>query len=445
MVKKLTKQQIAQNQRKQAYMKSLGYNVPTNGSWGPYQEKLWTKLTTRGKTYDATISGLAHSLWDRATGNTTENFNPVAEDSVQTYDAKNIDLEKTKRSQNKVVNALAGTYAPLATVVSAPLAATTAVASPIATTVAIGGGALGGTIVDKVSEGFTGKNFGTSVALHTPLTPGLGETLNPGYTAGGAYATKRMLNAVYSNITPFGYGDVGPNNQAISKLTKKQEITNAIKDFLLPRKIDTNNPKWMQNINPKLVNSAQLRFRDDAWRLATRQKPKATTIKGKPQTLYFENPDGTYGYNLDYIQYYTNNATPRLYVSSRYPQLGGDNLASNAGYMRIEAEPECNRLVHTQEGKPVLYQGKEQYYLGKPEVTIHDVWDLQPFKNLYSTGRNLSPKFAKYAQTHQNNPAVKYIRDFEGLRAIGGKPFTLHQTIPAGKIGLYSTDFNVPK
>ena len=57
----------------------------------------------------------------------------------------------------------------------------------------------------------------------------------------------------------------------------------------------------MQNINPNLVNSARLRFRDDAWRLATRQKPKATTIKGKPQTLYFKNPDGTYGYNLDYI------------------------------------------------------------------------------------------------------------------------------------------------
>ena len=35
-------------------------------------------------------------------------------------------------------------------------------------------------------------------------------------------------------------------------------------------------------------------FRDDAWRLATRQKPRTISINGKQQSLYIPNGDGTF-------------------------------------------------------------------------------------------------------------------------------------------------------
>ena len=62
---------IKLNKLRQAYMKSLGYNVPTDGSWGPYQQKIWDKLSTRQKEYDNTFVGLFNGLKDKITGNTT--------------------------------------------------------------------------------------------------------------------------------------------------------------------------------------------------------------------------------------------------------------------------------------------------------------------------------------------------------------------------------------
>lgn len=35
--------------QRQAIMKAAGYNVPQDGSWGPYQQKIWDKLTTKQK------------------------------------------------------------------------------------------------------------------------------------------------------------------------------------------------------------------------------------------------------------------------------------------------------------------------------------------------------------------------------------------------------------
>ena len=34
-----------QNKKKQAYMKAAGYKVPQDGSWGPWQQKIYDKLS----------------------------------------------------------------------------------------------------------------------------------------------------------------------------------------------------------------------------------------------------------------------------------------------------------------------------------------------------------------------------------------------------------------
>ena len=52
-------------------MKVAGYNVPQNGSWGPYQQKIWDKLNTREKEYKPTIWGLLQKGYDTIIGNTT--------------------------------------------------------------------------------------------------------------------------------------------------------------------------------------------------------------------------------------------------------------------------------------------------------------------------------------------------------------------------------------
>lgn len=35
------------NRQRQAYMKAAGYNVPQDGSWGPYQQSIWNKLVQK--------------------------------------------------------------------------------------------------------------------------------------------------------------------------------------------------------------------------------------------------------------------------------------------------------------------------------------------------------------------------------------------------------------
>lgn len=67
-----TPEQINENKRRQAYLRSLGYSaVPQDGSWGTWQENLWRRATTREKQYPVSPLGLLQRGWDTITGNTT--------------------------------------------------------------------------------------------------------------------------------------------------------------------------------------------------------------------------------------------------------------------------------------------------------------------------------------------------------------------------------------
>lgn len=121
-------------------------------------------------------------------------------------------------------------------------------------------------------------------------------------------------------------------------------MANAIKDFFIPKPINTNNPKWIKNINPEAnISSDVITFRDDAWRLATRQKPRTININGKQQSLYIPNGDGTYRYNMDYVNHVKQNAGVtegnKLYVFDNAPNVAHDNITSNAGFMGIKYTP----------------------------------------------------------------------------------------------------------
>ena len=112
--------------QRQAIMKAAGYNVPQNGYWNDEQEKIWNKLTTRDKEYDTTLLGFLQGMADKSNGNTTYTSNPFRQSEINQYNPSGESLAtkwKTLKSNNNVVNAIAGTWGPIAaTSLAAPYA-----------------------------------------------------------------------------------------------------------------------------------------------------------------------------------------------------------------------------------------------------------------------------------------------------------------------------------
>ena len=439
MVKrKVSSEQYSLNKRKQAYMKAAGYNVPQDGSWGPWQQSIWNKLTTRPKEYDTTLMGLKDAIVDKITGNDTEKFNPLDQGSLTSYNPKNVDWGKTRRSQNKVVNAVSGTWGPLVAMATAPAA----MSAPIAAITTAAGGAAGGYAVDKASEGLTGQDFGTNVAMHTPLTPGLGELLNPGYVAGGLGAERRMLDALYNQVTPIGYENKGVANV----IPKSQEMGMAVRDFFTPKRIKTSvndMPAWQQRMRQNISSNdygMQLAntFRDDAWRLAMKQKPRTIDINGKEHSLYIKNPDGkTYSYDLDYINQKRHEAGLPLLNNTEVPimtnesklheginnVLSGDVFTGNGGFVGVEMELPENWKIPT----PYDYD----YIDTNRPLRFQDKWDTQPFLD---PNRTVAPAFSRWLTRHPNK-LTKYIRNFDAVEGVGGNPFMLDMQVDRNALG----------
>lgn len=102
------------NVRRQALMRAAGYDVPDNGLWDEKQQAIWDKLTIKDKDYDTTLTGFGKAMMDKLTGNTTYRDNPLIQDAVQAYNPDNVDWDKTNRSHNKFINAVDGTWEPIA-------------------------------------------------------------------------------------------------------------------------------------------------------------------------------------------------------------------------------------------------------------------------------------------------------------------------------------------
>ena len=418
--------------QRQAYMRKLGYNVPLDGSWGPYQQKIWDKLSTKNKEYDTTIMGLIQGLTDKLTGNTTYKKDPLESDQIYTTRK-----DSYTKPSNGIPKAVFGTWIPLA---GAAIMPSTILKHPVATMVGSIGSAIGSKLVNKASKVLTGQDYSTNVGNALGISKEAAEYTNPGIYAGGYGAIRRMLNSIYSNVTPLGYANLNTvKNIPLTKFTKSQELVNAVKDFFTPKPINTNNPKWLKNINSKVnAPSDILIFRDDAWRLATRQKPKTIEINGKPQSLYISNGDGTYRYNMDYVNYVKQKTGAsdgnKLYVFDNAPNVAHDNITSNAGYMGIKYTPQ-----HEQK---TFIRGNEAVSYGKPEVTIKDKWDLQPFKD-NKEQRSLLPWLSKKAAENPKNKFYKYLSNLEALSAVGGNVFQLKQTLPAGTVEVIKLNANL--
>lgn len=307
---------------------------------------------------------------------------------------------------------------------------------------------MGGYAVNKASEALTGNDFGTNVAMHTPPTPDMGEMLNPGYVAGGMGAERRMLDALYNQVTPVSYSNVNQYSQLGAK-SKLEELGLAVKDFVTPKKIRTSVddiPAWMQRIDydsrPDLgfnipAYKAQATFRDDAWRLAMGQKPRTISINGKPHSLYIKNQDGTYSYDLDYVN--------RVRINSGYRPLYKESLPlfTNDGTFHEGLNKGWTKDLFTTNGGNIgvdftLHKGWDtdpnkflhsDIILKRP-FRIHDKWDLQFLKDEKAS---LIPAFSRWLTRHPNK-VTNYIRNIDAVQAIGGNPFMLDMQVPTGFI-----------
>lgn len=288
---KLTKEQIAINKRRQAYMKAAGYNVPQDGSWGPWQQKIWDKLSTKQKQYDTTLMGFAQGMWDKLTGNDTVKYDPTDSGTVRTWSPDNVDWGKTRRSQNKVVNAVSGTWAPIAAIAGLPALVTAAGTSIPAVTASVVGGAIGGAAVDAASKAITGHDIGTNIAMYTPLSPDLGEWINPGYSWGGRYGGfvgnnvanrgRYFLKYVY----PAGYEGHGKEMlTAFSKLFYEKP------------------PTFFNGEKPVWYAARVAKYKDPA--VAENRFQNGLVWAGIPEKeaahpMYIQNADGSYRLNED--------------------------------------------------------------------------------------------------------------------------------------------------
>lgn len=434
------KTKLLDNQNKQAIMRAAGYDVPNDGVWDSNQQRIWDSLTVQPKEYDTTLKGFFNGLIDMLAENTTYTADPLAPDEIKTYNPDNVDWTKTKASQNKFIKALDGTYVPIAVLSALPVAA----ASPVAAIVSTTGGLVGGKVIDEGSKVLTGRDFATNVSMYTPLTPGLGELFNPGIAISGIGAEKRMLDAIYNQITPFGYQDAAVLPGTISK---SKELGLAVKDFFTPKRIDTSvssTPAWKQRLDLSSLHTEKktpFLLRDDAWRLAMRQKPRTIEINGNPHSLYIKNSDGTYSYDIDYINKKRLDAGIRALNKEELPILTpfdklhkghnhtviGEGIGYNGGWANADFNISDNWLAKNVDFNE---QGDLLLKLDEP-FRLRDKWDVQPLKE---EQRSFSPSFTRFANKHPNK-VTDYLKNIEVVQTLGGKPFVLDMQVSPGIIG----------
>lgn len=399
---------------------------------------LWRDPETNEELPLTDLGNGQYSL-DRGNG-VTSFFNPKQ--------AEQINNEKKKGVANDFDKVMAGTMGitmlPIAAQVAAP-AVIGALTNP-STYAGLVGGYLGEKGVDQGMKLATGKTWAQNVSNWTGAPEWLSEMSNPGVWVGGAAGVKtlnaakqRVLNAAYNNFTPLGYADT----EGLPFMNHKQEIKNMVKDIFTPKKINTSTdtyPEWYKRAmaytetHPEksfgpLKFKDVIKFRDEAWRLATNQKPRLG--------LYKPNGDGTYSYNMDLVKQIRGMGKdePMDFLVKPTSQNTGvlnDHITSNGGFMGI-------RLGPHQVSPKGFYRGTT--YAGKPSFTIEDVWDLQPFKDV---GRTFAPTITKLGTRYPK--IFGHLKDMEVLKPLGGNPFTLKQTFPEGtaRIHLYP-NLRLPK
>ena len=226
-----------ENKRRQSYLRTRGYNVKVDGSWGPSQQKMWDKETLVDKNYEVSPWGMASSLIDKVTGDTKRRIDPIghiqASEDTSRLDYEKPDFaqrnrdylhpiwgagERWKASMHNGTNPIVGlknTFVPaaLAAATATGITEAPALLSRIPGAIRTGvqwvsshpsslttlakyhlgnlaspfiKGAIGGEVVNATTRAFNdGKDWGQTVAPYLGVSEELADWTNPGYLLGG--------------------------------------------------------------------------------------------------------------------------------------------------------------------------------------------------------------------------------------------------------------------
>lgn len=284
MAKKIKKgsQQYNQNLAKQQFLNLNGVKVKLDGSWGPWQEKQYRKLTTKNKHYNTTPLGLLSYGFDKLLGNTTYQEDPSivsGKHGEVTQDNRSKFGRTTDYLLHHNNNPLGYAYQ---TILPTAAVATSLVNPVIALRTAIPGIVTGGAtsyVSNKISKATTNKT------LEELASPYLGRELsflaNPGSYVGGkvGYNYKNLGRFVVDNVNPASYK--GHGKEFATAFSKALNPFSRVPHFFKRK------PKWNRKGNT---------FDDQDFRLENMAEWAEIPEKEIPRVLTFDNGDGTRGF-----------------------------------------------------------------------------------------------------------------------------------------------------
>lgn len=237
-----TKEQIELNKKKQQFLNLNGIKVKVDGSWGPWQQKQYEKLTTKNKHYQTTPLGFLSQLYDRTLGEGTTYQEDPAFVSGHSGEIKQDNRSNARRyldsqmKNNKTpLGYITQTVLPAAAVSSTIVYGGPAVASgtkavisnPMSAMATLGKevtkGIAGAGIVNSISKATTGKTWGEQVAQSTGVSSDLGEITNPGFALG--HLTYNLVSQgpkyIFDHLP---YKTIYNTNRAVNDLTKDAKV-----------------------------------------------------------------------------------------------------------------------------------------------------------------------------------------------------------------------------
>lgn len=190
------------NKRKQQFLNQNGVKVKIDGSWGPWQEQQYRRLTTKDKHYNTTPLGFLSYLFDKTLGNGTTYQQDPAIVKGYSGEIKQDNRSSTRRfldqqmKNNKTpLGYITQTILPSAAVAGSIVYGGPAIINGIRTAVSNPStatktlvkegikGIAGAAALNAASKATTGKTWGEQVSQSTGVSPEFGEILNPGVYA----------------------------------------------------------------------------------------------------------------------------------------------------------------------------------------------------------------------------------------------------------------------
>lgn len=274
---KKNSEQYQENVRKQQFLNANGIKVKIDGTWGPWQEQQYKKLTTKKKEYPVSIGGAIQHLVDNLTG---ENTYQIAPSEIKADNRSTFGKYMDQQLQNSHTP-LGYTYQNVIPAAGIAILPFTSVPMFLRTVIpAVVTGAAANKAANTISESLTGKTTKDLVRNYTGNELSfLGE---PGAYIGGkvGYNYKNLGRYIMDNVYPANYE--GHGLDFVTAFAKALNPFSRIPHFYNGRK-----PKWYDKYSS---------LNDTDFRLENMAQWVGVSEKEMPRVLTVNNGDGTRGF-----------------------------------------------------------------------------------------------------------------------------------------------------